>query len=90
MTNRHHPEPWRDLPPTDKQLRYLRTLAVRKRQTFAPPLSRGEASDRISELKKASVLRLDRYLDDRAVSHGLATRDDTPATTGYGATARWA
>jgi hypothetical protein len=40
-----------DLPPSFKQLRYLRTLATRAGQTFATPHTRAEASDEIRRLK---------------------------------------
>ena len=76
MTNHHHhPESWRDKPPTPNQQRCLRTLAFQKRETFVPPRTRGEASDRISELKKTPTpLGIDRHLDDRAVSDALTAR----------------
>jgi len=40
-----------ELPPTHKQLRYLRTLAGRAGQTFVTPLTRADASDEIRRLK---------------------------------------
>jgi hypothetical protein len=40
-----------DLPPTFKQLRYLRTLASRAGQTFATPHTRAQASVEIRRLK---------------------------------------
>ena len=40
-----------ELPPTFKQLRYLRTLASRAGQTFATPHTRAQASAEIRRLK---------------------------------------
>jgi hypothetical protein len=40
-----------DIPPTFKQLRYLRTLATRAGQTFATPHTRAQASAEIRRLK---------------------------------------
>ena len=40
-----------DVPPSFKQLRYLRTLASRAGQTFATPHTRAEASAEIRRLK---------------------------------------
>jgi hypothetical protein len=40
-----------DLPPTFKQLRYLRTLASRAGQTFATPHTRAQASAEVRPLK---------------------------------------
>ena len=40
-----------NLPPSFKQLRYLRTLANRAGQTFATPHTRAEASAEIRRLK---------------------------------------
>ncbi len=42
-------------PPTDRQLRYLRTLAARTETTFVPPGTRSQASreiDRLIELSR--------------------------------------
>ena len=98
MTNRHHPEPAELKRPTQKQLRYLRVLAQRKRQTFVIPETRAEASASIERLLKAErPTRVERRLDDRCVSgalagggYGAGVREDETTTTGHGASARWA
>jgi hypothetical protein len=92
MTNSHpHPQP-----PTDKQLAYLRSLAVSRGETFIVPSSRSEASSEIKRLKgRRSSSRADRAAE-RYAGRRIADRW-APATNvrpeeieGYGSTARWA
>jgi hypothetical protein len=92
MTNsRQHPQP-----PTDKQLSYLRSLAVSRGETFVVPTSRSEASSEIERLKgRRRSSRADRAAE-QYVGCQIADRW-APATNvrpdeieGYGSTARWA
>jgi hypothetical protein len=99
MTDHHHPESRRPEPPTPKQLRYLRTLAMRTGTTFVMPKTKAEASDQIRRLQRLTpTARPDRRREDRELHRALATgaatsariREDETTTTGFGATARWA
>lgn len=91
MTNSHpHPNP-----PTQKQLRYLRDLAVSRGETFAVPRSSTEASAEIDRLRGR---RRSSRADKAAERFGARVIDDrwAPATDvrpdevdGYGSTARW-
>jgi len=99
MTDHHHPESRRPEPPTPKQQRYLRTLAQRTRQTFVVPKTKAQASAEIRRLQRTQgASRTERRIDDRQVSHALATgavasariREDETTTTGHGISARWA
>jgi len=80
-------------PPTQKQQRYLRTLAEQTGTSFTPPATRAEASREINRLKalKASP-RHERSQDRKAVSE--AARGDAAAPrpeeiVGYGSSATW-
>ena len=81
--------------PTQKQQRYLHSLAQKTGTSFAPPTTKAEASREIERLKKlAQSPRHEREHERRAVSEGLATgtsaarvREDE--VEGYGSTARW-
>jgi hypothetical protein len=91
MTNSHpHPNP-----PTTKQLRYLRDLAVSRGETFATPRSSAEASTEIERLRSR---RRSSGADRAAERFGAREIADrwAPATDirpeeieGYGSTARW-
>jgi hypothetical protein len=91
MTNSHsHPKP-----PTDKQLSYLRSLAISRGETFVVPTSRSEASSETGRLKGR---RRSSHADRAAERFGARQVADrwTPATDvrpeeieGYGSTARW-
>ncbi len=78
MTDHHHPESPSLEPATTSQQRYLRVLAQQTGQTCVPPKTRAEASAQIRRLKRApQCTRTERLLDDRSVSHALATSTTT-------------
>jgi hypothetical protein len=89
MTNSH------SQPPTDKQLSYLRSLAVSRGETFVVPTSKSEASSEIERLKgRRRSSHADRAAE-RYAGRQIADRW-APATNvrpeeieGYGSTARW-
>jgi hypothetical protein len=83
--------------PTDKQLSYLRALALRAGQTFTPPKTKANASREINRLRSAEpASRQQRHDERREIGQDLARGDGANAavqaheTTGYGSTARWA
>jgi hypothetical protein len=84
-----------DLPPTSKQLRYLRGLAEQRGVSFCPPRSRAQASAQIDALKKRRPEpAFERRLDREAVSKALATAGDGARVrdhevSGYGSSAHW-
>jgi hypothetical protein len=91
MTNSHpHPNP-----PTAKQLRYLRDLAVSRGETFVTPYSRAEASAEIERLRgRRSSSRPDRAAERfgaRVIADRWAPATDVrpEEIEGYGSTARW-
>ena len=82
-------------PPTAKQLRFLRSLAVQRGESFGYPHSAAEASAEIERLK---ARRCDSYVERRIerqqVSRDMAARGDAAAVrgseiVGYGSSARW-
>jgi len=92
----HHPQP-AGPPPTARQQRYLRQLALQRGISFAPPQTRSEASRQIEQLKRrAPDPAGDRRREIRAVQDDLA-RGAGDATrvreelevTGYGSDATW-
>ena len=98
MPNHHpqtsHPE---GPPPTDRQQRYLRQLALQRGVTFTIPRTRAQASRLIDQLKRrAPEPRADRRREIRAVQDDMArgrgdaarVREDIE-TIGYGSTATW-
>lgn len=83
-------------PPTDKQLSYLRDLALGRGQSFAYPASAAEASREIERLLRAKrTSPADRRRETRAVRDDMATgRGDAARVRpeelgGYGSTATW-
>jgi hypothetical protein len=91
MTNSHpHPNP-----PTQKQLRYLRDLAVSRGETFPTPASRSEASTEIERLRgRRRSSRADRAAErfgGRQIADRWAPATDVrpEEIEGYGSTARW-
>ncbi|MGE4428584.1 MAG: DUF3072 domain-containing protein [Solirubrobacteraceae bacterium] len=61
----------RDLPPTGKQLAYLRTLAERTGTTFTIPSTRRQASRQIDAMRaRPRSSRLDCDLDRHAIRGG--------------------
>ena len=81
--------------PTDKQLSYLRALALRAGQTFTPPKTKADASREINRLRGAEPASRQQRRDERR-EIGTSPRPRPNAavqaheTTGYGSTARWA
>jgi hypothetical protein len=98
MTDHHHPtSPSGGLPPTPRQQRYLRQLALARGITFVAPRTRAEASRLIDELRRrAPEPHADRRRELRGVQDDLArrrgdaarVREDVEAT-GYGSNCRW-
>jgi hypothetical protein len=92
----HHPQP-AGPPPTARQQRYLRQLAIQRGVSFVPPRTCFEASRRIDQLKRrAPDPAADRRREIRAVRDDMARRrgDDARViegleTTGYGSSATW-
>jgi hypothetical protein len=91
MTNSHaHPNP-----PTTKQLRYLRDLAVSRGETFSMPHSSAEASAEIQRLRARRGLSRGamamEHWNDRAIKDrwAPATNIRPSEIEGYGSTARW-
>jgi hypothetical protein len=91
----HHPQP-AGPPPTARQQRYLRQLAMQRGISFVPPRTRSEASRLIDELKRLRPdSRADRRREIRAVQDDMARRGDAARviegieTTGYGSNCRW-
>lgn len=92
----HHPSP-AEPPPTAKQQRYLRQLALQRGVSFVPPRTRAEASRAIDVLKRRAPEPVaDRRREVRAVQDDMATRRGDAArvrheieTEGYGSTASW-
>jgi hypothetical protein len=92
----HHPSP-AEPPPTAKQQRYLRQLALQRGVSFVMPRTRAEASRAIDALKRRAPEPVaDRRREVRAVQDDMATRRGDAArvhheieTEGYGSTASW-
>ena len=92
----HHPQP-AGSPPTARQQRYLRQLALQRGISFVPPRTRAEASRLIDRLKRRSPDPVaDRRREIRAVQDDMARgRGDAARviegleTTGYGSSATW-
>ncbi len=92
----HHPQP-AGPPPTARQQRYLRQLAIQRGVTFVPPRTRLEASRVIERLKRRAPDPVaDRRREIRAVQDDMARgRGDAARviegleTTGYGSSATW-
>ena len=82
-----------ELPPTFKQLRYLRTLASRAGQTFATPHTRAQASAEIRRLKSVrsagfTFAELQAEHAAREV-HGDLAIVQAWEIAGHGSTATW-
>jgi hypothetical protein len=95
----HHPQTSRPggPPPTPRQQRYLRELAMQRGVSFTIPRTRAEASRLIDALKRrAPEPAADRRRELRAVQSEMAcergdaarVREDLEVT-GYGSTATW-
>jgi hypothetical protein len=94
-----HPQPSHPgaPPPTLRQQRYIRQLALERGISFMPPRTRAEASRLIVELKRRkSDPAVDRRRELRAVRDDMArgrgdsarVREDLEVT-GYGSSATW-
>src|SRR4051812_20947386 len=65
------------LPPTAKQLKLLRVLALGRGETFAVPQTRAQASREIGRFKaRRRSTRIERAIERRDVSRGLAAGGD--------------
>lgn len=90
------PQPHTARPPTPKQLRYLRDLALRTGQSFTYPRSAGQASREIDRLKKLrrtpaaerrrELLQIQRDMTERRGDAAGVRRDEVQ---GYGSQAGW-
>ena len=94
----HHPQPRQPVgpPPTPRQQRYLRQLAIERGVSFVPPRTCFEASRLIDQLKRrAPEPRADRRREIRAVQDDLARHRGDAARvrefeiSGYGSSATW-
>jgi hypothetical protein len=95
----HHPQTRHPAgpPPTARQQRYLRQLAMQRGVTFVVPKTRGEASRAIDALKqRAPEPAADRRREIRAVQDDMACRRGDAAQVredieldGYGSSATW-
>ena len=97
MTDHHTPTTGRDAPPTAKQQRYLRQLAIERGVTFVIPATRAQASREIQRLLRRRPEPIARP-PPRSPSRAATTSRPTAATarastidelTGYGSTATW-
>ena len=90
----HHPQP-AGAPPTPRQQRYLRQLALQRGISFVPPRTCLEASRLIDQLKRRRPeRRADVARELKAVRHDLATPTDSARVRdeeleGYGSNCRW-
>ena len=97
MTDHHPPSKPAELPPTARQQRYLRQLALQRGVSFVPPRTSFEASRVIDQLKRrAPDPAADRRREIRAIQDDMARgRGDSARiregveTTGYGSSATW-
>ena len=82
-------------PPSDKQLRYLRSLAAQRGESFSYPHSAAEASAEIERLKsRRRGSYVERRIERVQVSRDMASRGDAASVrefeiVGYGSSARW-
>jgi len=97
MTDHHPTSGPGGPPPTARQQRYLRQLALERGVTFVVPKTRKQASRLIDQLKRrAPEPRADRRREIRAVQDDMARNRGDEArvreqieTTGHGSTATW-
>ena len=95
----HHPQTTQAVgrPPTARQQRYLRQLAIERGVSFEPPRTSFEASRLIDQLKRRPPDPVaDRRREIRAVQDDLACERGDAARvreefeiSGYGSTATW-
>jgi hypothetical protein len=90
--SRPHPDPQ---PATQRQLSYLRSLAVSRGQTFVVPGSKAEASREIERLRagrrSSHADRAAERFDARQIAErlGPATAVHPSEVEGHGSSARW-
>jgi hypothetical protein len=92
----HHPQP-AGPPPTARQQRYLRQLAMQRGISFIPPRTCFEASRLIDQLKRRRPATVaERRREIRAVQHDMARNRGDAArvvegveTVGWGSSATW-
>ena len=96
MTDHHPPTTPAGPPPTARQQRYLRQLALQRGVSFVIPKTRAEASRAIDALKcRAPEPVADRRREIRSVQDDMARPGDAAQvvegveTTGYGSNCRW-
>ena len=97
MTEHHPPTTPAGPPPTARQQRYLRQLALQRGVSFVVPITRAEASRAIDALKcRAPEPVADRRREIRSVQDDMARRRGDASqvvegveTTGYGSSATW-
>jgi hypothetical protein len=97
MTDHHPPTKPAELPPTARQQRYLRQLALQRGITFTVPKTRAQASRAIDTLKRRRPEPFtDRRREIRAVQDDMARNrgDAAPViegveTVGWGSSATW-
>jgi hypothetical protein len=82
-------------PPSKKELRYLRSLAISRGETFVYPRTSAESSAEIDRLlgrrRSSHADRAAERFDARQVArrHGSATGVRDEEVEGYGSSARW-
>ncbi len=82
-------------PPSAKQMRYLRSLATQRGESFAYPQTAAEASAEIERLKgRRRSSATERQIERLDLSRDMAARGGAAAVreseiTGYGSSARW-
>lgn len=82
-------------PPSARQMRYLRSLASQRGESFAFPRTAAEASAEIERLKgRRRSSATERRAERLEVSREMAERGDAASVreseiTGYGSSARW-
>jgi hypothetical protein len=82
-------------PPTPKQLRFLRSLAAQRGESFAYPTTAAQASAEIERLKaRPRGGYAERCIERRQVSREMAFRGGAAAVreseiVGYGSSAHW-
>jgi hypothetical protein len=97
MTEHHAPTTPAEPPPTARQQRYLRQLALQRGVSFVVPKTRVEASRAIDALKRRRPEPVaDRRREIRAVQDDMARNRGDGArvihgrdTVGYGSSATW-
>src|SRR5881394_2936536 len=97
MTDHHPPITPAGPPPTARQQRYLRQLAIQRGVTFVVPKTRADASRAIDALKRRAAEPVaDRRREVRAVQDDMTRNRGDAArviegveTTGFGSNATW-